>query len=81
MTEDHRQSSSAFERERIACTAGVFGQIRSDDLTATVSDLLRDADRRSAMGARARQLVDGRGAGRVADAIWLCAENRRGSAV
>ena len=69
LTDDHRRSSSVFEHERIARTAGMFGRITTQQLADAVLELLKSPGLRKSMGDRARQLVDGRGAGRVAAAI------------
>jgi spore coat polysaccharide biosynthesis predicted glycosyltransferase SpsG len=66
LTDDHARSSSAFEKEGAAVTAGVFGRISADQLAAAIQRLMGRADRRAQMARRARRLVDGRGAGRVA---------------
>lgn len=66
LTADHARSSSAFDTARIAQTLGVFGDVRPGHLATAVDRLLRDAGVRSEMSARAHELVDGRGAARVA---------------
>ena len=63
---DHARSSSAFVAAGIAESLGVFASVRPEQLAAAVSGLLGDTTRCAAMSARARQLVDGRGARRVA---------------
>lgn len=69
LTDDHARSSSAFEAEDIAITAGVFGRARPGQIADAVARLMGNAGRRGEMAARARRLVDGRGARRVADEI------------
>ncbi len=69
LTDDHARSSSAFEKAGIALTAGVFGRAQPEHLADAVSRLMGNAGRRTAMGERARQLVDGRGAQRAAALI------------
>ena len=69
LTEDHARSSSAFEAEGIALTAGVFGRVLPAQVADAVAHLMGNAGRRGEMGARARRLVDGRGARRVAGEI------------
>lgn len=66
LTPDHARSSSAFEREAIARTAGVWGRLTRQQIAAAVMELLGSAEKRRAMSTRARELVDGRGAIRVA---------------
>jgi spore coat polysaccharide biosynthesis protein SpsF len=69
LTSDHARSSSAFAKEDIAITAGVFGQVTPPQIADAVARLMGNAGRRTEMAARARGLVDGRGARRVADEI------------
>ena len=69
LTDDHARSSSAFEKEGLAMTAGVFGRVSPQDLVSAVSRLMGNAGRRAEMAARACRLVDGRGAKRVAARI------------
>lgn len=69
LTDDHARSSSAFDKEAIARTAGVMGRIAPEQVRDAASALLGDANLRMRMAARARQLVDGRGAARAAQVI------------
>jgi spore coat polysaccharide biosynthesis predicted glycosyltransferase SpsG len=69
LTDDHARSSSAFVKEAAAVTAGVFGRITREALADPVRRLMGRADRRGHMATRASQLVDGRGAARVAAVI------------
>lgn len=66
LTPDHERSSSVFAREEIALTAGVFAGLHPRDVADAAARLIGSARRRMRMSARARALVDGRGAGRVA---------------
>jgi spore coat polysaccharide biosynthesis predicted glycosyltransferase SpsG len=66
LTADHARSSSAFDREQIAQTLGVFPAVQSAQLADAVAGLLGDPRRMAEMAARARTLIDGRGAKRVA---------------
>jgi len=66
LTADHARSSSAFEQAQIAESLGVFSHIRPQQVAEAVGGLLGDASRRTEMAARARALIDGRGAPRVA---------------
>jgi len=66
LTADHARSSGAFDREGAAITAGVFGQVTAAQLAGGAQRLMGAAGRRGEMAKRARQLVDGRGAERVA---------------
>jgi spore coat polysaccharide biosynthesis predicted glycosyltransferase SpsG len=69
LTEDHARSASAFVREGIAESLGVFPAVQPAQLADAVAGLLSDPQRRDEMAARARALVDGRGAKRVAGRI------------
>jgi len=69
LTDDRARSSSAFEKAGIALTAGVFGRVQPEHLADAVSRLMSHAGRRSEMADRARRLVDGRGAQRVAGVL------------
>lgn len=69
LTSDHERSSSAFVEAGIAITAGVFGHVLPEQIADSVTRLMGNAGRRGEMAERARRLVDGRGARRVADEI------------
>ncbi|HMF94599.1 MAG TPA: hypothetical protein VKE96_09905 [Vicinamibacterales bacterium] len=66
LTDDHARSSSAFDQEGAAVTAGVFDRLTPQRLSDPIRRLIGRADRRGQMARRASQLVDGRGAARVA---------------
>lgn len=66
LTDDHARSASVFEREGAALTAGVFGRVTARELADAAGGLMARAGVRGRMAARAAQLVDGRGAERVA---------------
>jgi spore coat polysaccharide biosynthesis protein SpsF len=66
LTADHARSSGAFDREGAAVTAGVFGEVTPEQIAGAVRRLMGAAGRRGQMAKRASQLVDGRGAERVA---------------
>lgn len=69
LTADHARSSSAFVDARIAHSLGVFADVRPEQIAEAVGGVLGDASRRTTMAERARTLVDGRGAQRVAALI------------
>jgi len=69
LTADHARSSSVFEREEIAITAGVFGDMPPDAVATATAALIGDAGRRMRIAARARALIDGRGASRIAQVV------------
>jgi spore coat polysaccharide biosynthesis predicted glycosyltransferase SpsG len=66
LTDDHARSSSVLHREGMALTLGVFGRVQPKQLSDAVADLMGHAGRRAEMAERARRLIDGRGATRVA---------------
>lgn len=69
LTDDHALSSAAFEQSGLAVSLGRADQIDPMRLAEAVGAMLNDPARRDAMGARARRLVDGNGAARIADVI------------
>jgi spore coat polysaccharide biosynthesis predicted glycosyltransferase SpsG len=69
LTADHARSATAFEREQIAVNAGVFAELKPRDIADAAARLIGDAGLRTRMASRARELVDGRGASRVARRI------------
>jgi spore coat polysaccharide biosynthesis protein SpsF len=66
LTADHARASGAFDREGAAVTAGVFGEVTPEQIAGAVRRLMGAAGRRGQMAQRGAQLVDGRGAERVA---------------
>jgi len=66
LTDDHARSASAFVDAGIAISLGVVSQVRPGQISAAVGGLLTDPRRGDDMAARARALVDGRGASRIA---------------
>jgi len=69
LTADHARSSSAFTAARIAESLGIFADVRPSQLADAVAGLLSDPARVSGMAVRARTLVDGRGAARIAPLV------------
>lgn len=69
LTDDHAESSSAFEGSGIAVNLGVAGRVPPATIAEGVSSLLRDSGLRRQMGKRAAELIDGRGARRIAAEI------------
>ena len=66
LTTDHARSSSAFDRAQIAQSLGVFADVRPPQLADAIARLLADPARVAEMAAKARTLIDGRGAARIA---------------
>lgn len=69
LTRDHAESASAFVEAGMADSLGVYTEVAAETLAGRVGTLLADAPRRARMGQRARRLVDGRGAERVAHMV------------
>lgn len=69
LTDDHALASSAFADHGIAVSLGVAEDVQPTGLAAAIVGLLADPQRRSTMGERARRLVDGKGAARMAEVI------------
>jgi spore coat polysaccharide biosynthesis protein SpsF len=69
LTEDHALSSSAFVEAGLAVSLGLAEDLREARLAEAVEGMLADPERMRVMGSRARSLVDGRGAARIAEVI------------
>lgn len=66
LTEDHSESASAFVSAGIALNLGVHGQVLESVLSEAIRHLMDNEAIRRDMRKRAQQLVDGRGASRIA---------------
>jgi len=69
ITEDHALSSSVFADADIAVSLGLAGDVQETRLAEAIDELLAESTRLRAMGRRARNLVDGGGATRIAEVI------------
>jgi len=69
LTDDHAESASAFHEAGIAVSLGVHARVTDEAIAGAVAALLADDTRRTAMSRRARSLIDGRGAARIAAEI------------
>ena len=69
LTDDHERASTALRDAKAAVVLGVYRGDEGPAVAREVSALLADADRLEAMGRAGRQLIDGKGAARVADRI------------
>ncbi|HEX7591252.1 MAG TPA: hypothetical protein VF375_04815 [Candidatus Limnocylindrales bacterium] len=69
LTPDHAISASAMDQAGIAVSLGLADDVADADVAKAVESMLADAAGRAAMGARARNLVDGNGAARIADVL------------
>jgi spore coat polysaccharide biosynthesis predicted glycosyltransferase SpsG len=76
LTADHDESASALVAAGMGVSVGVDDQDTETRLAAAVESLLMDEDTRVRMSARARELVDGRGASRVAELLISTAATR-----
>lgn len=76
LTEDHAESASALVTAGMGISAGVNDQDTETRLAAAVERLLVDTNARAQMSARARKLVDGRGASRIAELLLSTARRR-----
>jgi spore coat polysaccharide biosynthesis protein SpsF len=77
LTADHEESASALVAAGMGISVGVDDQDTETRLSASVERLLVDENARGLMSARARELVDGRGATRVAGLLVNAAARRR----
>jgi spore coat polysaccharide biosynthesis protein SpsF len=69
LTKDHSESASAFVDKDIALNLGVHDQVSESTLSEAIRHLTDNEMIRRDMGKRAQQLVDGRGASRIAKLI------------
>jgi spore coat polysaccharide biosynthesis protein SpsF len=66
LTADHAQSAESCARAGFGINLGVIAGLKDTRITAAVSDLAADAERRRLMSAAGRQTIDGRAAERLA---------------
>lgn len=76
LTPDHEESASALVAAGMGVPVGVDDQDTETRLTAAVERLLVGGSARAQMSRRARELVDGRGASRVAELLVSIAGDR-----
>jgi spore coat polysaccharide biosynthesis predicted glycosyltransferase SpsG len=69
LTDDHATSAEAFVQAGIATSVGRADRVDEAQLAEAIERMLTDNAALGAMGARARSLVDGGGAARIAGAI------------
>ena len=79
LTEDHAESASALVAAGMAISTGVDDQETETRLAAAVEGLLVAKNARARMSDRARELVDGRGASRIAELLVSAAADRTGT--
>lgn len=68
LTDDHAESATALVDAGAGLSLGFYSDVSDRDIADAVTRL-GDRDRRTQMAHRGRELIDGRGAGRVADYI------------
>jgi spore coat polysaccharide biosynthesis protein SpsF len=76
LTQDHAESASAMAAAGMALSLGVYQEVSDVKLAASVTQLLADASRRTAMAARAQEAIDGRGGQRIARLVASQAARR-----
>ncbi len=69
ISKNHAEDAEIFSRNRSIVNLGWFSEVSAEQIQTAVRQLINDPDRRLAMSARGRELVDGRGAERVAKLI------------
>ncbi|MFQ5890816.1 MAG: PseG/SpsG family protein, partial [Gemmatimonadota bacterium] len=69
LSDNQAEIAASLEKADVGINLGAYDQLSVDRLTGTLSDLLMDERRRARMSRNGRNLVDGRGAGRVAAAL------------
>jgi spore coat polysaccharide biosynthesis protein SpsF len=76
LTEDHARSASVFVERQIAVNCGVHDEVTDAAVASAITELLSDTERLQAMARRARAVVDGRGAERIAATIMKRSVNK-----
>jgi spore coat polysaccharide biosynthesis predicted glycosyltransferase SpsG len=69
LTEDHEESASALVAAGMGISVGVDDRETETRLSVAVERLLSDKSARAQMSARARELIDGQGANRIAELL------------
>jgi spore coat polysaccharide biosynthesis predicted glycosyltransferase SpsG len=69
LSEDHEESASALVAAGMGISVGVDDQHTEMRLSVAVERLLQDKNARAQMSARARELIDGHGANRIAELL------------
>jgi UDP-2,4-diacetamido-2,4,6-trideoxy-beta-L-altropyranose hydrolase len=70
LADNQQYIASSLADADIAIDMGWYSALHVESLAAYVAKLMNDLDRRRAMSARGRQLVDGLGAQRVIELLW-----------
>lgn len=74
---DQERNAAAMETEGALASLGMGAGVSEDTIVSAVQALAGDAARRQAMSRRGRELVDGKGAQRVAAAVQALVQSRR----
>ena len=77
LTEDHAESASIFADEEIGISIGYNHAVNKNSIKSAVKTLLSDVSRRKKMSRRAKKLIDGKGAYRIAKKIYSTYKNRK----
>ena len=74
ISEDHVSSASTFEKAGIGFNLGLYSNVTEEKIKEAIFSLLEDSQLRQVMSQRAGELVDGKGAERIAALIYnrLC---------
>lgn len=76
LSEDHRVSATSLAEAGAAEIAGVAKDVTDAALDAAIARLAADDSRREQLGRRARALVDGKGAARIAESLAALASGQ-----
>jgi spore coat polysaccharide biosynthesis protein SpsF len=77
ISEDHAQAAEIFARDGTLVTLGLFSSLTAKKLQGAVRELINDSARRLSMAQWGQDLVDGRGAERVAELLLLRIQNQQ----
>lgn len=77
LTPDQERNAAAMEAEGAIISLGPGATASEDTIADTVAALMDDPQRRQAMSRRGQEVVDGRGAQRVADALRQLYQHKR----
>jgi spore coat polysaccharide biosynthesis protein SpsF len=79
LSEDHRIAATSLAQAGAAEVAGIVKEVSDTALDAAIARLAADDARREEFGRRARSLIDGKGAARIAErlAALAAAEDKK----
>jgi spore coat polysaccharide biosynthesis protein SpsF len=76
LSEDHRVSATSLAEAGAAEIAGIAKDVTDAALDAAIAAIAADDSRRERLGRRARALVDGKGAARIAESLAALASKQ-----